>query len=180
MLLIFTTTTKNSTKEIENKIYNTKENLRILEHKYQMVLLDFNYLSSPKKLLEYQSLYFENDLKEIDITTLKKLTLAEDEIQIKRFVDIENDNTGLTGVTVINNADGIIKQEGAKDGAVFAEFQVNFTLINSGTISSNDGQAVNIKQTTNAIITNNTTACYCTMCAYKTALTYLYVMRYMY
>ena len=72
------------------------------------------------------------------------------------LVDIENDNTGLTGVTVINNADGIIKQEGAKDGAVFAEFQVNFTLINSGTISSNDGQAVNIKQTTNAIITNNT------------------------
>ena len=56
-----------------------------------MVLLDFNYLSSPKKLLEYQSLYFENDLKEIDITTLKKLTLAEDEIQIKRFVDIENE-----------------------------------------------------------------------------------------
>ena len=91
LLLIFTTTTKNSTKEIENKIYNTKENLRILEHKYQMVLLDFNYLSSPKKLLEYQSLYFENDLKEIDITTLKKLTLAEDEIQIKRFVDIENE-----------------------------------------------------------------------------------------
>ena len=91
LLLIFTTITKNSTKKIEKQIYNTKENLRILQQKYEMVLLDFNYLSSPKKLLEYQSLYFENDLKEIDITTLKKLTLAEDEIQIKRFVDIENE-----------------------------------------------------------------------------------------
>ena len=91
LLLIFTTTTKNSTKEIENKIYNTKENLRILEHKYQMVLLDFNYLSSPKKLMEYQSLYFENYLEEIDITSLNKLTLSKNEIQVKKFIDLENE-----------------------------------------------------------------------------------------
>ena len=62
---------------------------------------------------------------------------------------------GLTGVTVINNAGGIIKQDGIFDGAVVAEGNINFTLINSGTISSNDGQAVNIRNTTNAIITNN-------------------------
>ena len=74
LLLIFTTITKNSTKEIEKKIYNTKENLRILQQKYEMVLLDFNYLSSPEKLMEYQSRYFDNELKEIDITNLKKLT----------------------------------------------------------------------------------------------------------
>ena len=63
MLLFFTTITKNSTKEIEEQIYNTKENLRILEQKYEMVLLDFHYLSSPEKLMEYQSRYFENELK---------------------------------------------------------------------------------------------------------------------
>ena len=91
ILVVSTTLTKNSTKKIDYHIYETKENIRILRNKYEYVLLDFNYLSSPKKLLEYQSLYFENDLKEIDITTLKKLTLAEDEIQIKRFVDIENE-----------------------------------------------------------------------------------------
>ena len=65
LLLIFTTITKNSTKEIEIQIYNTKENLRILQQKYEMVLLDFNYLSSPKKLMEYQSKYFDNELKEL-------------------------------------------------------------------------------------------------------------------
>ena len=56
-LLIFTTITKNSTKEIEKQIYDTKENLRVLKNKYEMVLLDFNYLSSPKKLMEYQKKY---------------------------------------------------------------------------------------------------------------------------
>ena len=91
LLLIFTTVTKNSTKEIEKKIYNTKENLRILEQKYEMVLLDFNYLSSPEKLMEYQLRYFENELKEIDITDLKKLNLVGNEIQVKQFIDLKNE-----------------------------------------------------------------------------------------
>ena len=91
LLLIFTTITKNSTKKIEKQIYNTKENLRILQQKYEMVLLDFNYLSSPKKLMEYQSRYFDNELKEIDITNLKKLTLLENEIQVKQFIDSKNE-----------------------------------------------------------------------------------------
>ena len=91
LLLIFTTVTKNSTKEIEKQIYNTKENLRILEQKYEMVLLDFNYLSSPEKLMEFQSRYFENELKEIDITDLKKLNLVGNEIQVKQFIDAKNE-----------------------------------------------------------------------------------------
>ena len=91
LLLIFTTVTKNSTKDIEKQIYNTKENLRVLEQKYEMVLLDFNYLSSPEKLMEYQSRYFENELKEIDITNLKKINLASNEIQVKQFIDLKNE-----------------------------------------------------------------------------------------
>ena len=86
-LLIFTTITKNSTKEIEKQIYDTKENLRVLKNKYGMVLLDFNYLSSPKKLLEYQSKYFEKELSEIDIKNLKKITLKENKLTIEEFID---------------------------------------------------------------------------------------------
>ena len=89
LLLIFTTMTKNSTKDIEKKIYNTKENLRILEQRYEMVLLDFKYLSSPKKLMEYQSKYFENELKEIDVTNLKKITLRENEIKVENYIDLK-------------------------------------------------------------------------------------------
>ena len=90
-----------------------------------------------------------------NITLINNATInnADRNGSVRVFVD--GDDNGLTGVTVINNADGIIKQDTLDDGTVFAEFQVNFTLINSGTISSNDGVAVNIKKTTDAIITNN-------------------------
>ena len=91
LLLIFTTITKNSTKDIEKQIYDINENLRILEQKYEMALLDFNYLSSPKKLMEYLSMYFENDLKEIDIGDLKKITLVENDIQVKQFIGSKNE-----------------------------------------------------------------------------------------
>ena len=83
-LLIFTTITKNSTKEIEKQIYDTKENLRVLKNKYEMVLLDFNYLSSPKKLMEYQSKYFEKELSEIN-----KITLKKNIIKIEKFINSE-------------------------------------------------------------------------------------------
>ena len=85
-----------------------------------------------------------------NITLINNATInnADDNGSVRSF-------DGLTGVTVINNAGGIIKQDGLFDSAVFAEENINFTLINSGTISSNDGQAVNIKKTTDAIITNN-------------------------
>ena len=87
LLLIFTTITKNSTKEIEKEIYNAKENLRILEQKYELVLLDYNYLSSPQKLMEYQSKYFEDELNDIDVTSIKKLTVFDDQIEVKKFID---------------------------------------------------------------------------------------------
>ena len=88
-LLIFTTITKNSTKEIEKQIYDTKENLRVLKNKYEMVLLDFNYLSSPKKLMEYQSKYFEKELSEINIKKINKITIKKNMIKIEKFINSE-------------------------------------------------------------------------------------------
>ena len=86
-LLIFTTIIKNSTKEIEKKIYNTKENLRVLKNKYEMVLTDFSYLTTPEKLMEYQSRYFENELDQVDIKKLKKIKLKKNQLEIKEFID---------------------------------------------------------------------------------------------
>ena len=85
-LLIFTTITKNSTKKIEKQIYDTKENLRVLKNSHEMVLLDFNYLSSPERLLNYQYKYFENELSEIDIKKIKKIILEENSIKIEEFI----------------------------------------------------------------------------------------------
>jgi len=88
-LLIFTTIIKNSTKEIEKKIYSSKENLRVLKNKYEMVLIDFNYLTTPEKLMEYQSKYFENALEQVDVKKLKKITLKKNQLEIKEFIDFK-------------------------------------------------------------------------------------------
>ena len=72
-LILATTVTKNSTKKLENQIFNVRENISILKNKHEMVLLDYNYLTTPKKLIEYQSKYFENELISLDITKIQKI-----------------------------------------------------------------------------------------------------------
>jgi len=91
-LLIFTTIIKNSTKEIEKKIYNSKENLRVLKNIHEMELLEFNYLTTPEKLMEYQSKYFENELDQVDIKKLKKITLKKNQLEITEFIDFKKND----------------------------------------------------------------------------------------
>ena len=81
-LIIVTTVTKNSTKKLESQIFNVRENISILKNNYELVLLDYNYLTTPKKLMEYQSKYFENDLIFLDITKIKKIKEENDELII--------------------------------------------------------------------------------------------------
>ena len=79
-LIIVTTLTKNSTKKLESQIFNIKENISILKNKYELVLLDYNYLTTPKKLMEYQYKYFENNLIFLDITKIKKIEKENDKL----------------------------------------------------------------------------------------------------
>ena len=81
-LIIVTTVTKNSTKKLESQIFSVKESIGALKNKYELVLLDYNYLTTPKKLMEYQSEYFENDLIFLDITKIKKIQEENDELTI--------------------------------------------------------------------------------------------------
>ena len=62
LLILSTTIIKNSAKQIEDEIFLVKENLRVLKSEFGNILLEHSYLSSPEKLLEYQSLYFEDEL----------------------------------------------------------------------------------------------------------------------
>ncbi len=73
ILIISTTFTKNSTKQLDKKIFETLENIRALEDIYELVLLDYNYLTSPNKLMEYSQFYFEEDLKKKEILDLKTI-----------------------------------------------------------------------------------------------------------
>jgi len=91
LLIITTTLTKNSTKKFENQIFTTKENISILKGKYELVLLDYNYLTSPKKLLDYQFQYFEKELSNIDINDIKELIVKNEKIIIKDFNKLNNE-----------------------------------------------------------------------------------------
>tara|TARA_B100000945_G_C20154733_1_gene490257 strand:- start:129 stop:443 length:315 start_codon:yes stop_codon:yes gene_type:complete len=91
ILIVTTTLTKNSTIKLENKIFSTKENIGILKDEYELIRLDYNYLTNPKKLLNYQSEYFENDLSKIDINKIKQLTINNEKIFIKDFKIINNE-----------------------------------------------------------------------------------------
>ena len=55
VLILFTSLVKNSTKEIEDKIFAVNENIRPLKSELGDVLLEYNYLSSPDKLTQYKT-----------------------------------------------------------------------------------------------------------------------------
>ena len=67
ILILATSLVKNSTKEIEDKIFMVNENIRPLKSELGDVLLEYNYLSSPDKLTQYQNQYFEKDLIKIEL-----------------------------------------------------------------------------------------------------------------
>ena len=86
ILIFFTSIIKNSTKDIDLKIFNIKEDIRVLKEKYELVLLDHNYLSSPKKLNEYQKKYFENELVPTDIRDIREIDFNNKNILVKELV----------------------------------------------------------------------------------------------
>ena len=87
ILIILTTFTKNSTKKLDKKIFDIKEDLILLSEKYELVLLDHNFLSSPSRLLEYQKNFFENELEPIDIKNISKIEFKDQEILTIELID---------------------------------------------------------------------------------------------
>ena len=85
VLIITTSLVKNSTKKTEDGIYSVSENIRSLKNELGDVLLEYNYLSSPEKLLDYQANYFENDLIRLDITKIKKITKKNKRLVVSDF-----------------------------------------------------------------------------------------------
>ena len=90
LLILATSLVKNSTKEIEDKIFMINEKIKPLKTELGDVLLEFNYLSSPEKLTQYQIQYFEKNLKKIDITKIKKLDKSNGQIKISNFIEKTN------------------------------------------------------------------------------------------
>jgi len=87
VLILATSLVKNSTKEIEDKIFMVNENIRPLKSELGDMLLEYNYLSSPHKLTQYQTQYFEKNLIKIDIMKIKKLTEKDNQINVSNFIE---------------------------------------------------------------------------------------------
>ena len=83
LLIISTALIKNSAKKNEDKIFTAKENIRVLNSELEKIKLEFDYLSSSDKLLEFQSLYFENNLVQKKIENIKVFKIIDKVIKIE-------------------------------------------------------------------------------------------------
>ena len=84
-LVLSTAVIKNTTKQIEDEIFTAKENIRVLKSEFENVSLEYDYLSSAERLLEYQSQYFEDELIQKNINDLKIYNISDDINKIQNF-----------------------------------------------------------------------------------------------
>ena len=90
VFLIFATTlTKNSTKKLDKEIFELNENIRALEDRYELVLLDYNILTSPKKLMDYQRFYFEEKFNQKNIKNISTIEINDKKLKIEKLVKID-------------------------------------------------------------------------------------------
>ena len=83
LLILLTAIIKNTTKQIEDELFTVNENLRVLKTEYENILLEHDYLSSAGKLLEFQSLYFEDQLIQKNLKNIKIYNFSKKEKNIK-------------------------------------------------------------------------------------------------
>ena len=76
-LILSTAIVKNSTKRIDDKILVNQENISGLNKQFGDIKLEHEYLSSAEKLLEFQNLYFEDELVNKDA---KEIIIIDKEI----------------------------------------------------------------------------------------------------
>ena len=84
-LVLSTAIIKNTTKQIEDEIFTAKENIRVLKSEFEKVSLEYDYLSSAERLLEYQSQYFEDALIQKNINDIRIYNISDDLNKIQNF-----------------------------------------------------------------------------------------------
>ena len=84
-LISFTAIIKNSTKRIDDMIFISQENIRGLNNDLESIRLENDYLSSTEKLLEFQNLYLDEKLVQIDIKQIKTINKKTNKLEIEQF-----------------------------------------------------------------------------------------------
>ena len=85
-LILSTALVKNSTKRTDDEIFTIKENIRALKKDFENIKLEYEFLSSTEKLLEFQNLYFDDELVKKDIKEIKLIDSSLRNIKVKNLV----------------------------------------------------------------------------------------------
>ena len=76
ILIVLTSLVKNTTRDLEAKIFTNKEEIKLLSDKKELILLEHNFLSSPERLYDLKKLLFNENLISLNL---------------KKFIFLEND-----------------------------------------------------------------------------------------
>ena len=90
-LILITSLIKNSTKKIEEDIFVLNENILKLNIQLDDLKLEYDYLGSSEKLMDYQKLYFENKLDKKEIDKIKSIDFSEERILINKTLISKSD-----------------------------------------------------------------------------------------
>ena len=85
-LILSTALVKNSTKRIDDEIFTIKENIRALKKNFENIKLEYEFLSSTEKLLEFQNLYFDDELAKKGINEIKIIDQSTKKLQINDLI----------------------------------------------------------------------------------------------
>ena len=77
ILIIFTSIIKTTTRELETKIFNYEEKIKILTGKKELILLQNHYLTSPQELFKLKEKFFGNKFKVLELKQFEYLNYSE-------------------------------------------------------------------------------------------------------
>tara|TARA_B100001939_G_scaffold120423_1_gene104455 strand:- start:691 stop:999 length:309 start_codon:yes stop_codon:yes gene_type:complete len=84
-LIFFTAFIKNSTKRIDDLIFSSEENLRALSKNFENIKLEYDFLSSTERLLQFQNKYFEEELIKKKIQNIKIINKSNNDLNIENL-----------------------------------------------------------------------------------------------
>ena len=76
-LIITTSIVKSSTRQLEKKIFIMEEEVKILEEKYNFLLLENDYLTTPERLIGLKEKIFKDKFFPINPKDIKKIKTNE-------------------------------------------------------------------------------------------------------
>ena len=76
-LIIATSIVKSSTRQLEKNIFILEEEVKILDEKFNFLLLESDYLTTPERLIGLKEKIFKDKFFPLDPKDIKKIELNE-------------------------------------------------------------------------------------------------------